>query len=120
MIRTFYFSDRRPRAEYIALACARYKEEYRVLVDGEFGLPEFTRGIFARFLAEGKTDQARCWLRKRTLMGRHFNPQSGQMLRQTSRSFPDLSLEIADHEFVVFVGPIGVRQIDLAAYHCGP
>jgi threonine dehydrogenase-like Zn-dependent dehydrogenase len=50
MIRTFYFpiGDFEPN---IALL-RRYKEEYRVLVDGEFGLPELPQN-FARF-AEGK------------------------------------------------------------------
>jgi threonine dehydrogenase-like Zn-dependent dehydrogenase len=50
MIRTFYFpiGDFEPN---IALL-RRYKDEYRVLVDGEFGLPELPQN-FARF-AEGK------------------------------------------------------------------
>src|SRR5262249_3247421 len=43
MIRTFYFpiGDFSPNIDLLR----RYKEEYRVLVDGEFGLP----GNFARF-----------------------------------------------------------------------
>jgi hypothetical protein len=50
MIRTFYFplSDFEPN---IALL-RRYKDEYRVLVDGEFGLKQLPQN-FARF-AEGK------------------------------------------------------------------
>jgi hypothetical protein len=50
MIRTFYFPilDFEPN---IALL-RRYKDEYRILVDGEFGLRELPQN-FARF-AEGK------------------------------------------------------------------
>jgi threonine dehydrogenase-like Zn-dependent dehydrogenase len=50
MIRTFYFpiGDFEPNIVLLR----RYKEEYRVLVDGEFGLPELPQN-FARF-AEGK------------------------------------------------------------------
>jgi hypothetical protein len=46
MIRTFYFpvSDFKPNVELLR----RYKEEYRVLVDGEFGLPALPEN-FARF-----------------------------------------------------------------------
>jgi threonine dehydrogenase-like Zn-dependent dehydrogenase len=46
MIRTFYFpiDDFAPNIELLR----RYKDEYRVLVDGEFGLPELPRN-FARF-----------------------------------------------------------------------
>jgi threonine dehydrogenase-like Zn-dependent dehydrogenase len=46
MIRTFYFpiGDFAPNIDLLR----RYKEEYRVLVDGEFGLPELPRN-FARF-----------------------------------------------------------------------
>ena len=46
MIRTFYFpvSDFKPNIELLR----RYKEEYRVLVDGEFGLPALPEN-FARF-----------------------------------------------------------------------
>ncbi len=50
MIRTFYFpvGDFEPNVALLR----RYKDEYRVLVDGEFGLREFPEN-FARF-AEGK------------------------------------------------------------------
>ena len=46
MIRTFYFpiGDFAPNIDLLR----RYKEEYRMLVDGEFGLPELPRN-FARF-----------------------------------------------------------------------
>jgi len=46
MIRTFYFpvSDFKPNIELLR----RYKEEYRLLVDGEFGLPQLPEN-FARF-----------------------------------------------------------------------
>ena len=46
MIRTFYFpiGDFEPNIELLR----RYKDEYRVLVDGEFGLPELPQN-FARF-----------------------------------------------------------------------
>jgi threonine dehydrogenase-like Zn-dependent dehydrogenase len=48
MIRTFYFpvGDLAPNVDLLR----RYKDEYRVLVDSEFGLPELPRH-FARFAA---------------------------------------------------------------------
>ena len=48
MIRTFYFpiGDFEPNIELLR----RYKDEYRVLVDGEFGLQD-CRENFARFAA---------------------------------------------------------------------
>ena len=77
MIRTFYFpiGDFEPN---IALL-RRYKEEYRVLVDGEFGLPGLPEN-FARF-AQGRADQAGsgCWDHAD---GRDLDPQSCQTLRQ--------------------------------------
>ena len=50
MIRTFYF----PKADFDPniVLLRRYKDEYRVLVDGEFGLRDLPQN-FARF-AEGK------------------------------------------------------------------
>ena len=107
MIRTFYF----PIADFepnIALL-RRYKDDYRVLVDGEFGLADLPDN-FARF-AQRRIDQARAGgglaimasISIRNLVKRYGN----------LTVIPDLNLEIADHEFVVFVGPSGCGKSTL-------
>ena len=114
MIRTFYF----PIADFepnIALL-RRYKDEYRVLVDGEFGLLELA-GEF-RALRRRRADQARA--------GAGLTLMASISIRNLVKRYgnftviPDLNLEIADHEFVVFVGPSGCGKSTLAADHRGP
>ena len=107
MIRTFYFpiGDFEPN---IALL-RRYKDEYRVLVDGEFGLARPAAEF--RAVRRGQTDQAGAGAGARLMAAisiRNLVKRYGNLT-----VIPDLSLEIADHEFVVFVGPSGCGKSTL-------
>ena len=107
MIRTFYFpiGDFEPN---IALL-RRYKDEYRILVDGEFGLRELPQEF--RAVRRRRTDQTRSGaglIHMASITIRNLVKRYG-----TLTIIPDLSLEIADHEFVVFVGPSGCGKSTL-------
>ena len=107
MIRTFYFpiGDFEPNVALLR----RFKDEYRVLVDGEFGL----RRVAGEFCAvcQRRTDQTRA--------GAGLTHMASITIRNLVKRYgnftviPDLSLEIADHEFVVFVGPSGCGKSTL-------
>ncbi len=111
MIRTFYFpvADFEPNVALLR----RYKDEYRVLVDRRVR-PFELAGEFCT-LRQGRADQARA--------GAGLTIMASISIRNLVKRYgnlaviPDLNLEIADHEFVVFVGPSGCGKSTLLPDH---
>ncbi len=114
MIRTFYFpiSDFEPNVELLR----RYKDEYRVLVDGEFGLSDLA-GEF-RPVRQGRADQARAGAGLSD-HGLDLDPQPRQALRQFHRHSRSQSGDRGPRVRRVR-RPVRLRQVDPAADHRRP
>ena len=71
--------------------------------------------IFQRRIVAGPHRRRRQGLRRRQRNGRHRARQRHQALPDGYEAVKDMDLEIEDGEFMILVGPVGLRQVDRAA-----